>query len=230
MPTPKNLNLYAVLGVEPTATQEEITAAYRKLAMKLHPDRMVRDEDNWQECDANAEEFVEVGNAYAILSDVDLRADYDKFGFDNGGLMVNDRAKKELVVLVVAAIDNASDVEHFSPLDDVRAAILKTQAQLRQQMRTNERLNDKRRKARDRIRPAQEDNPVIVALDALIRQMVVELEAMEKHVGLSDRMLLLLDDYGYDVMGWMSQSTGSTTTTAYLGSHPVFLLSHGPPV
>jgi molecular chaperone DnaJ len=63
---------YEVLGVPRTATSEEIKAAFRKLARQYHPD--VSQE-------ANAEErFKEINEAYAVLSEPDKRAAYDRFG------------------------------------------------------------------------------------------------------------------------------------------------------
>ena len=65
---------YEVLGVSKTASAEEIKKAYRKNAMKYHPDR--------NPGDASAEaKFKEVGEAYEVLSDADKRARYDQYGF-----------------------------------------------------------------------------------------------------------------------------------------------------
>ena len=63
-------NYYEILGVDKKATPEEIKAAYRKLAMKYHPDRNQGDE-------AAAEKFKEVNEAHETLSDQQKRAAYD---------------------------------------------------------------------------------------------------------------------------------------------------------
>src|SRR5437899_5489863 len=64
---------YEVLGVGRTATDEEIKRAYRKLAVKFHPDK--------NPDDPHAEEkFKELGEAYDVLMDADKRAAYDRFG------------------------------------------------------------------------------------------------------------------------------------------------------
>ena len=65
---------YEVLGVGKDASAEEIKKAYRKLAMKYHPDQ------NAGDADAEAK-FKEVGEAYKILSDDEKRSRYDQYGF-----------------------------------------------------------------------------------------------------------------------------------------------------
>ena len=64
---------YEVLGVSRNAEQSDIKKAYRKLAMKHHPDRNSNDKDA-------EEKFKEVQKAYAILSDAQKRSAYDQFG------------------------------------------------------------------------------------------------------------------------------------------------------
>ena len=65
---------YEVLGVSKTATDEEIKKAYRKLALKYHPD--------YNPGDKSAEEkFKEINEAHEVLSDPEKRKRYDQFGF-----------------------------------------------------------------------------------------------------------------------------------------------------
>ena len=64
---------YEVLGVDHGATEAEVKKAYRRLAMRFHPDR--------NPDDANAEEkFKEATEAYEILADQEKRERYDRFG------------------------------------------------------------------------------------------------------------------------------------------------------
>ncbi|PIT86058.1 MAG: molecular chaperone DnaJ [Candidatus Magasanikbacteria bacterium CG10_big_fil_rev_8_21_14_0_10_43_6] len=61
---------YKVLGVEKSATQDEIKKAFRKKAHKYHPDKQTGDE----------EKFKEVNEAYQVVGDEEKRAKYDQFG------------------------------------------------------------------------------------------------------------------------------------------------------
>ncbi len=66
---------YKILGVEKKADQEDIKKAYRKLALKYHPDR---NPDNHEA----EEKFKKISEAYAVLSDQEKRKQYDNFGSD----------------------------------------------------------------------------------------------------------------------------------------------------
>ncbi len=69
---PDKKDYYEVLGVSKDVSEKDLKAAYRKLAMKHHPDRSD---------DPGAEEkFKELSEAYAVLSDPDKRQKYDQFG------------------------------------------------------------------------------------------------------------------------------------------------------
>ncbi|HYE78732.1 MAG TPA: J domain-containing protein, partial [bacterium] len=72
---PTQRDLYEVLGVDRTASADEIRKAFQKLARKHHPDV---NPGNKEEAEAA---FKEIAQAYEILSDPDKRSAYDQFGF-----------------------------------------------------------------------------------------------------------------------------------------------------
>ena len=80
---------YEVLGVDRSASSEELKKAYRKVAMKYHPDRNPGDEEA-------EEKFKEASEAFEVLSDQGKRQRYDQFGHSAEGLGETDRyfAKK----------------------------------------------------------------------------------------------------------------------------------------
>ena len=69
----ENRDYYEVLGLQKGASDEEIKKAFRKMAMKYHPDRNPDDKEA-------EEKFKEVNEAYGVLSDPDKKSKYDRFG------------------------------------------------------------------------------------------------------------------------------------------------------
>ncbi|MEO6720163.1 MAG: molecular chaperone DnaJ [Ferruginibacter sp.] len=88
-------DFYEILEISKSASQDEIKKAYRKVAMKYHPDRNPGDK-------SSEERFKEAAEAYEILSDADKRSQYDRFGhnafaqgrggggFSGGGMNMDD--------------------------------------------------------------------------------------------------------------------------------------------
>lgn len=104
-PTPKKQDYYELLGVSRTASADEIKKAYRKLAMKHHPDRNPGDKK------AEAK-FKEVSEAYEILSDAQKRQQYDQYGHD--GLKA---------AFGPGGFDFSRDFTHVDDLQDILGSI-----------------------------------------------------------------------------------------------------------
>jgi len=92
MATMTKRDYYEVLGVSRTSSEREIAAAYRKLAVKYHPDSNPGDE-------AAIEKFKEASEAYEVLGDAQKRSRYDQFGH--------------------AGVDGASGAPHFHDVNDI---------------------------------------------------------------------------------------------------------------
>ena len=72
---------YDVLGLQKNASSQEIKKAYRKLAVKYHPDKNPDNKDA-------EEKFKEAAEAYSVLSDTEKRNRYDQFGHQGLGEIV----------------------------------------------------------------------------------------------------------------------------------------------
>ncbi|XP_070566643.1 dnaJ homolog subfamily B member 6-like isoform X10 [Ptychodera flava] len=80
------VDYYKVLGISRTATEEEIKKAYRKLALKWHPDK------NQDKKDEAEKKFKEISEAYQVLSDKKKKEIYDRYGVEglNGSTGASD--------------------------------------------------------------------------------------------------------------------------------------------
>ena len=83
---------YEVLGIERTASNGEVASAYRKLAVKYHPDKNPGDEEA-------VLRFKECAEAFEVLSDDDKRSRYDRYGH--------------------AGLEGAGDAPHFTDINDI---------------------------------------------------------------------------------------------------------------
>ena len=118
---------YEVLGVERSATDQDLKRAYRKLAKKYHPDANPGDKEA-------EEKFKEASEAYAVLSDQEKRAKYDQFGhaaFDgaaggaggfNGGFDFSDIFGEAALAIYLVA-EAAADAAVLSPDMTYRAEL-----------------------------------------------------------------------------------------------------------
>ncbi|KAJ2962850.1 hypothetical protein NQZ79_g2076 [Umbelopsis isabellina] len=116
MPTEPTRDLYEILGLaKDSATASTIRTAYRRLALRYHPDKQSANASTEDKAKA-AEEFQQIGIAYAVLSDEKRKKTYDRTGRISEGLHLDDSEKdwdayfRELWSGEV----NASTIEAFS--------------------------------------------------------------------------------------------------------------------
>ena len=88
----QNKDYYKILGVDKNADEKQIKSAYRKLALRFHPDKNPGNKEA-------EEKFKDISEAYRILSDKDLRQRYDMFGtvdenFSGNGMNAEDIFKE----------------------------------------------------------------------------------------------------------------------------------------
>ncbi|CAO1635093.1 unnamed protein product [Parajaminaea phylloscopi] len=80
---PLDMTYYDILGLPASATPDDIKRSYRKLAIKLHPDKNPSDPEG-------EEKFKQLATAYSVLSDPELRHKYNEFGASTPGLVPED--------------------------------------------------------------------------------------------------------------------------------------------
>lgn len=106
-------DFYDILGVDKTATEQEIKAAYRKLALKYHPDRNPGNKEA-------EEKFKEAAAAYEVLSNKEKRARYDQFGhnaeqaFGGGGYSQHDMNMDDIFRNFSDIFEGFGDIFGFS--------------------------------------------------------------------------------------------------------------------
>lgn len=115
----KDTTYYDLLEVEVDATDVELKKAYRKKAIKLHPDKNPNDP-------TASEKFQELGEAYRILSDPDSRAIYDEFGIEgmkeNSNLQQQEMDPNEFFTMVFGGDAFKDWIGELSMLNDITKA------------------------------------------------------------------------------------------------------------
>lgn len=105
------MNFYELLGIPATASHEDVKRAYRRLALKWHPDK------NPENSSEASEMFRQISEAYEVLSDPDKRLQYDRYGSAEGNLL-NHHQRHHFEFRDPNMIFREFFGEHFSPFAD----------------------------------------------------------------------------------------------------------------
>lgn len=178
--TPPKKDLYRTLGIRPNSSAETVKKAYRKKAMKYHPDRNPGDE-------AAAAEYHAVQLAFDVLSDPDRRARYDATGDESAaptGSAESDvlNTLHPIVMAVLAELGSA-DPESVVKVDVVAEVAKRLDSQIKTVEQTAEEFERRRRTlaaAVGRITRGGAPDPL---LDAALRNQLAQMDAAVRAIG-----------------------------------------------
>lgn len=201
---PKDLtDLYDVLGLESTATVEEIQQAYRKAAMKYHPDRTEGDPEL-------TKLFHACKVAFDVLIDPDKRAHYDDTGeFKVSGDDLHVEASQMVHMSVLAAIDEISASEDprmhvwaINPLicvrDKLREDIKALRVEIKKHNATLKRFKAMHKRMNSKKNPNFDQTPIGNMIQEKLRWFRSKSYKMDHFVSVRELAVQLIDDYDYD--------------------------------
>lgn len=194
-------DLYRVLGVGRRSSADRITKAYRKLAMKYHPDRNIGD-------DAAKEQYAIVQLAYEVLSDESRRAQYDATG-ETTAPKVNQALAEIAAVLsgvfvgiVESIVKQGGDVARENVVEHMRAAIATNLKNLKTAAKGVEIMRAAMEAAMPRLslNPGTEQEDVVTAAGrTYLASLARQLTAIEDETRRLNKALEFLKAYRYRV-------------------------------
>ena len=177
--------LYDELGVEPTATPQQVKKAYRRRAKKVHPDKSP----------AATEEFLAVQKAYDVLSDGRRRALYDRYG-ETANISPEDAAAKTLVSLLVQIVDQA-DASRCDCVAAARDAVERQKKSVLKEKTAAEKRAKNFREAARRLTTQRSTDPVASALETQAAALDGMAKACDYQLDALAEVVKLLYDYRY---------------------------------
>jgi curved DNA-binding protein CbpA len=212
-------DLYAVLGISSTATEDEIKKAYRQQAMKYHPDRTMGD-------DTMAEIFRAVQRAYDILMNPEKRKYYD----ETGKVKLDEAALKAEAVSVlnhniIQAIDALAQSQDMNlevwsknPLHAVKQKmaqdLFNAKANLKAMQKALKRYAAIQKRFRNKKNQKFEESPIAVLIKQRIDNLDEGVDKVSNLIQIHDIALKMVDDYDYDTFN--PNPTSSAETAAQM--------------
>ena len=200
---PKNLDdLYAVLGVSKSATQEEIKLAYRVAAMTYHPDRNKGDL-------GMAKVFQAVQHAYDVLSDPDKRKYYDETGkIKPTEQQLRAEAQDVLHANIISCIDALvqspdPQAERMNPIQEVRnklsSDIRNADQNLKLLKKTIKKYEQMAKRLKSKKNPQFENSPVGILISGKIENLKASTEKVANAIDVHNIALQMINDYSYEM-------------------------------
>jgi DnaJ-class molecular chaperone len=197
-------NLYVTLGVDKTATQDQIKAAYRKLASQHHPDR-----------GGSTTSFQGVQKAYEVLSDPERREQYDATGSHEQAPNLDELAANEMSNLILQVVDLV-DPSKTNLVDYMRNSVLYARAKDEAALAQMEQQSSRRENAARRVSKSNDPHTNLLrdCLLANAAQIRNHIANMKMNLQKYDHLLAKIAEYEYKPDPAPSRST-STSTTYY---------------
>lgn len=199
---PKDLqDLYAVLGVSKSATQEQIKQAYRVAAMKYHPDRTKGDP-------ALSKVFQAVQHAYDVLSDPLKRSYYDETGkIRPSEQQLQAEAQDVLHSNIISCIDalvQSPDphVERINPIQEVKNKLSLDVNNAKQNLqllrKTIKKYEQMVKKLKSKKNPQFDQSPVGILIQGKIENLKESIDKVQRAIEVHVLALKMIDDYSYE--------------------------------
>ena len=181
------MNHYETLGVNPSATPEDIKKAFKAKAKKVHPD-----------AGGNTQEFQKIQRAYQVLEDPTKKAQYDQFG-EAGEQSIERQAEANLTQMFVQALESGN-IARLDIVEEVRNSIFQG---LKKFEEKSKRAHEKADKFRDAIKRLKKKSPgnsfLTAAIEAQIEACINQSKACAFEMEKGEKMVEMIDDYEWVV-------------------------------
>lgn len=191
----KKLDLYKTLGIDRSATPEQVKSAYRKRAMKAHPDR-----------GGSAEEFTKINHANIVLSDLAKRSKYDRTGEIDEDSPEN--AMTAPLAIIIGFISQAaaqhSQGQGGDPCQADLIALMRRQfndviSKMETGKKTMTKVSDKMKKIADRMKAKSDKNSLLLrAIRTQADSIAGQISQNDQQITAHKDAIAMLDGFTFD--------------------------------